>query len=369
MTQVDEPQKDEQAEKLPEPQKKSRLGAPQLLTLVVLSVFIIWAPKSQNANAYLTTRSVEISSSLPNAVVFHDFAFDALGSPAIGSVVFEYCSNSPLVALPCIAPAGFNSASASLLFQSGDTGYSIHPDTTLSSNRVILTRAVGVSTAGTKQYRIGSVTNPSATNATTYVRISTHSTTDGSGVFDDNGAVAFVTLNPLTVNLYVPPFLIMCSGVTVAIDCTSATGDVVDIGELSKNSPNSATTQFSVATNSFNGYSSIIVGSTMTAGNRTIPPLAVPGISQPGVSQFGINLRQNSIPAVGANVEGVGTGVPNGNYNTPNSFRFQSGDTIASSSLSTEWNRYTISYLVNVADSQPAGRYASTLTVIVTTTF
>ena len=107
----------------------------------------------------------------------------------------------------------------------------------------------------------------------------------------------------------------------------------------------------------------------MTAGNRTIPALASPALSQPGVSQFGINLRQNTVPSVGANVDGIGTGVASASYNTPNVYRFNSGDTIANSPLSTEWNRYTISYLVNVADSQPAGRYASTLTVIATTTF
>jgi hypothetical protein len=167
----------------------------------------------------------------------------------------------------------------------------------------------------------------------------------------------------------VPPYLILCSGVTVAVDCTNSSGVTVDLGELSKISPNSTTTQFSVATNSINGYVTTIQGSTLTAGNRTIAPLAIPGISQPGVSQFGINLRANTSPTVGQNPVGAGTGSVNANYNTPNQFRFQNGDVLASASLPTEYNRYTISYMINVVDSQPAGRYASTMTVIATTTF
>jgi len=72
---------------------------------------------------------------------------------------------------------------------------------------------------------------------------------------------------------------------------------------------------------------------------------------------------------VGTDVVGAGTGVVNANYGTPNQFRFNSGDVLASSPISTEFNRFTISYLINVADGQAAGRYASTLTVIATTTF
>lgn len=351
-----------------EPPTRKHSHGLQLLALLFLTIILLWSPKTQNANAYLTTRSVTVSSSLPSAVVEQDFQFNSLGSPSIGSIVFEYCSNTPLLVLPCTPPVGLDSSAPSLIFQSGDVGFTVHPNTALFSNKIILTRVVSASSAGTKQYRLANITNTSVVS-TNYVRITTYASTDGNGAYDDTGSVAFAVTNPLTVNLYVPPYLTMCSGVTVAADCSSTSGEVVDIGELSKTSANSATTQFAVATNSFSGYTAMIVGSTMTAGNRTIPSLVAPAFSQPGVSQFGINLRQNTAPTVGTNVTGVGTGAVNANYSTPNVFRFNSGDTIANSPLSTEWNRYTISYLVNVADGQPAGRYASTLTVIATTTF
>lgn len=368
MTMVDPKQVNPEQESQAEVHVRHKFGYMQFFALFTLGVFMLWSPKTQNAHAYLTTRSVTVNTSLPSVVTYQDFSFDSLGSATLGSVVFEYCSNSPLESVPCVAPAGFDSSAVNLLFQAGDTGFTVHPDSSLSPNKVILTRAPASSSVGTKQYRLGNLTNPSS-SATTYVRIFTYGSTDGTGVFDDTGSVAFATLAPLTVGVYVPPFIIMCSGVTVAVDCSTSAGDVVDMGELSKVSPNSATTQFAVATNSFTGYSAVIVGSTMTAGNRTIPALSAPAVSSPGVSQFGINLRQNTIPSVGANTDGAGTGFPAGGYSAPNIFRFQSGDTIASSALPTDFNRYTISYLVNVADGQPAGRYASTLTVIATTTF
>ena len=107
----------------------------------------------------------------------------------------------------------------------------------------------------------------------------------------------------------------------------------------------------------------------MTAGNRVIPALALPSLSIPGTGQFGINLRANTAPSVGTDISGTGSGSVAAGYATPNVFRFQNGDIVATSPISTEYNRYTISYLVNIPTNQAAGRYASTITVIATTTF
>jgi hypothetical protein len=329
----------------------------------------IFSQTGYRANAFLEARSIVTSSSIPSAVVRHDIQFDVLGSASLGSILVEYCATSPLLEIVCIPPVGLNSAGANLQFQSGDTGFSIHPSTSANPNIVLLTRTSSSSSIGTKQYRLGNITNPSASNTTTYVRIRLYASTDATGLHNDFGGIAFSTNAALTVGAYVPPFLILCTGVTVAVDCSSSTGAVVDMGELSRVAANSAETQFAVATNSFNGYSAAIVGSTMVAGNKIIPALASNAGSVPGSSQFGINLRKNTSPNVGSDAAGAGTGAPSVGYDTPNSFRFQSGDTIASSPISSEWNKYTISYLVNVSNVLPAGRYASTLTVIATTTF
>jgi hypothetical protein len=341
----------------------------QIIFSLFLVILIGVSQFSRPVNAYIANRSVSTSSSLPSQIVSHDFQFDLLGSPLLGSIKLEYCSSSPLLEVVCVPPVGFNSANTNLLFQGGDTSFSVHPNTLLSPNVVILTRPPTLSISGTKNYKLGNITNTSQAGSTTYVRIRTYATTNATGSYLDFGSVAYSTQNSIAVAVYVPPYLALCSGVTVAIDCTSTNGSLVNMGDLSKSAANTAETQFSVATNSFTGYNAVLVGSTMVAGNKVIPALTFPGLSQPGVSQFGVNLRKNTAPNVGKDTVGIGTGTPTVGYDQPNSFQFQSGDTVASSPISTEWNRYTLSYLVNVAPTLPAGVYASTLTVIATTTF
>ncbi len=87
-----------------------------------------------------------------------------------------------------------------------------------------------------------------------------------------------------------------------------------------------------------------------------------------GSPQFGINLRANSSPLVGSNISGIGSGVPNADFNTPNNFVLKNG-TIASSSLPTEFNVYTVSYIANISSNQPPGVYISTLTYVTTVSF
>jgi hypothetical protein len=341
----------------------------QLFFGLALFTVIIGSVSDSRTSAYLEQRSVATGSSIPSAVTDHIFQFDLIGIPFIGSMTFEYCSNSPLPGVPCVAPSGLDTSNAVLTTQVGVSDFTVHPNTSLSPNKIIITRTAGATVPGTVSYRFSTITNPDGSSPTVYVRIAFYSSTDGTGVPGDSGSVTFSIQNPLTVTVYVPPYLTMCSGVTVSVDCSSTNGSTVDLGELSKTSPTTGTTQFAVSTNSFNGYVTMIQGSTMTAGNRVIAPLPIRSFSQGGVSQFGINLRSNTAPSVGQNVIGLGTGVVAAEYNTPNQFKFVDGDTLASSPLATEWNRYTISYLVNVGSSQQAGRYATTMTVIATTTF
>ncbi len=100
----------------------------------------------------------------------------------------------------------------------------------------------------------------------------------------------------------------------------------------------------------------------MTSGNEIIPALASNGASIVGQSQFGINLAANSNPSVGATVSGSGDATANSGYGTSNSFRYNDGEMIAASSLPTEYNRFTVSYLVNVSADQSPGIYATSFT-------
>ena len=333
---------------------------------LIFAVILINSIQPSARAALLLNRSVVTTTSIPGQTSTQTFRFDIQSSSSVGSIVFLYCDNSPIFALLCDPPAGLDMQTSSLTGQSGEVGFSDDPATT--ATRKVISRPASVTTPGAVSYVFSNVVNPTSIGAV-YIRLTTYASTDGTGLPIDTGAVIFSIQQPLTVSVYVPPFLILCTGVTVQPECSSSSGFGVDLGELSKTNPNSATSQFAVGTNSFSGYTASIQGTTMTAGNRIIPRLSSLSPSVPGSGQFGINLTQNTTPVVGRNVEGSGTGVVNSTYTVPNQFIFESGDILATSSQSTEFNRYTISYLVNIGADQSPGRYAATITVIATTTF
>jgi hypothetical protein len=310
--------------------------------------------------ADLTNRTVILSSSFPSEVVNHSFTFTTITPSNIGSIQFEYCSNSPLFVDPCTPPAGLNVATAGIFTQSGMTGFSVSGAS--NANTLILTRAPVVEVPVAASYVFSNITNPSTPNQIVYVRISTFDNINATGATIDTGAVVFVVDDRFDITAFVPPYMTFCVAVNVALNCSSTSGFLGDFGEFNENAPVATTTQFAVATNDPLGYNTYLGGQTMTSGTNVIPGLAVQTFSAPGTSQFGINLRQNGSPSIGADVEGVGTGTPAPNYNAVNQFRFVDGERIAGSALSTDFNRYTISYIVNVSENQAPGVYATTIT-------
>ena len=112
-----------------------------------------------------------------------------------------------------------------------------------------------------------------------------------------------------------------------------------------------------------------MTGTTLTSGNNTIPALAADTTSQTGTSQFGLNLAANTKPQVGAGVQGPGIGAVEPNYASANHFRFVSGEELASVAQADDYRKYTVSYIVNVAKSQPPGVYANTLTYVAVANF
>ena len=322
---------------------------------VVTFILVAAVIPVSNVNASpLTSRSVRIGSSLPSAVTSHTFNFDIPTVSSVGSVEFEYCT------------AGLDVSGVTLSTQTGETGFSIDPSSTV--NRIVLTRPAGMTVIGSSSYRFTNAINQSGANSYAYVRISTFASMDGTGLRTDAGAVVYSTAQAFSVNGYVPPYLTFCVGVTVTLTCSSINGVFMNFGELSKIQPNFLTSQFSVATNDPGGYSTSVFGTTMTSGTNVIPALNIPTSSQPGVSQFGINLRSNTNPGVGADPSGIGSGVITAGYNIPNLFKF-SGAPIASTPIPSDFNLFTVSYLVNVSQSQKPGIYSTTMTYVASAAF
>lgn len=345
--------------------RKLSIKAVHIATALIVVLATILPPQKISA-APLDARSIIVSSSLPSASSAHTFNFTLSNVSTVGSIEFEYCSNSPFVGAPCTAPTGFSTVSATLATQTGETGFSIDASSTV--NRLVLTRTPIGTSAIPVQYIFNNITNHDTPNSTVYVRIATYATSNGTGPRTDTGTVAYSTASGISVAGYVPPYLTFCVGVTVALNCSSSSGVLLNFGELATNQPRFLSSQFSVATNDPGGYMTFVAGPTMTSGNNVIPGLDPPGTTQSGTSQFGMNLRANSNPSVGADPAGVGTGSIASGFNIPNQFFFRN-QVITSSPLSSDFNAFTVSYLVNISGAQQPGVYSTTLTYIATAAF
>jgi hypothetical protein len=333
-----------------------------ILVLLVLSLALYQVPSKGRA-LHLQNHSVQISTALVNATASHNFQFTYPSTNVVGSVVLQYCDGGALLTMPCNAPAGLDVSGAILASQTGNIGFNI--DTVNSTNnKIVLTRAPIAGASVLSTYNFNNIVNPSTANATTYIRISTYASIDGSGPNNDDGAVAFAAVNPFQVGAFVPPFIKLCVGITVANDCSSMSGDSINLGILSTSSTKFATSEFAAGTNSFTGYNIFTLGSTMTSGNNIIPAVNPATSSKIGTNQFGMNLKANTSPAVGQEPQGAGTATPQAGYNTSNNFKFQNGDNIASSNIATDYSKMTASYIVNIDSSQPSGIYATTITYL-----
>ncbi len=344
--------------------RKYKFSSAVFLCLLVLITNII--PIKVSA-ADLANRSLRLGSSFVSETTNHQYGFSTVTASNIGSIQFEYCSNTPLFGLPCVAPAGLNATSVGIASQSGVTGFSVSALT--NANTIIINRPVTFVGPTTINLNLSNIVNPSTVNEIDYVRISVFNNIDATGSDFDRGSVVFVVEDRFNIDAYVPPYLTFCVGITVALDCSSTAGFLANFGEFSQFSATTVTSQMSAATNDLSGYNIFISGQTMTSGNNTILELLNPTASDPGTSQFGINLISNSNPSVGSNVSGSGTGVAATGYNSANQFKFASGDRVAGSPLTTNYNRYTVSYLVNVPENQAPGVYASSFSYTAIATF
>lgn len=349
--------------------RKGAFTTDRSITLIASIVFtaallFVAVPRSFALTPYVGNRSDKISESSAGAIATHNISFSYLDTTTqVGSLKLQFCSNDPLYENPCTFPAGFNAASAVLSSQAGQaTGFSIHPNS--DANNIILSRPPLAPTPGNSAYIIDNITNPN-TPGSYYVRLTTYTSLDATGVPIETGGMVFAIVPGLSINTEVPPYLTFCAAVTiVSFDCSTATSYFIDMGELRSNQTSRASSQFVAATNAEFGYSVILSGTTLTSGNNTITALANQTAAATGTSQFGINLRSNSNPAIGADVVGPGTASATSSYNTANLFKFQNGDSVVSVPNSNDNRKFTVSYMVNTSPGQASGIYATTISYI-----
>jgi hypothetical protein len=344
------------------PYRRTRVTA-----IIILLSMVVTAPlllTSHTSAAILTLRTLRLSDyTAGDSGVNYDFSFTTNTSGPIGSVSFQVCTNYQYEDTDaCTPPDGFDASSAALVAQTGPGGFVSAPSG--NNNTLLLTRPVALNVASQAlSFNFSMLTNPSA-NGSYYVRIETFSSIDGSGTPVDYGELVFAINQNISITTTVPPYLLFCTGITIDnYDCSTAQGSLVDFGELSTTATRTGTSQLVASTNAPYGYSVTLAGSTMTAGTNVIP--AMDGEpSKVGTSQFGINGRSNSDPFVGADPAGPGLTLPSSGYNTPNQFRFNSGDIIASSDNADDYRKLTMSYIVNASADQSPGNYVATISYI-----
>jgi hypothetical protein len=338
-----------------------RLVALVLLVLLVLP-FIVSGTTAQD----LPNRSLQVLNPVPSATTTYNFNFDIGTAGQLGSIKFEFCQNSPVIGDTCDVPNGFSASSATLISQSGETGFSILPS--LPVNQLIISRLPAGASQHSVSYSFNNMKNTTITGST-YVRLTTYATTDASGATTDEGGIAYAIINALNVSAEVPPYLDFCVGISIpSFNCGSAAGQYIDLGELKPTSTASGISQFMAATNANSGYVVTLTGQTLTSGNDVIDAMSS-NSSVLGKNQFGINLVGNSSPNVGIDPAGPGVASPASSYNLANKFTFSDGDQIAISPTSDNYRRFTASYVANVAAGQQPGFYSATVTYICLATF
>lgn len=333
---------------------KSILLQAAAFALVLSSV--LFALTGSVSAAQITARKVTLGSSVASATTTYAFQFTLPSATVVQSFEAQVCT-TPSGA--CTTPSGFSVASSTLTGQPtnlGDASGWTVSTATAGSLRASKSGNVAAPT-GTTSISFSNVVNPSATNATFYARLTTYSAANWTTAID-TGAVAASTAGQITVTAAVEE--------TLSFTLTSAT---VALGTLTSGTTGSGTSTMSASTNASGGYVISANGATLTSGANTIGALASNAGSTQGSAQFGINLMANTTPSVGTAVSGSGSGTAASNYNTSNSYRFVTGETVASASAATNSNTYTVSYIANIPGNQPAGSYSTTLTYIATATF
>lgn len=365
----------------------------RILTLISIAGIILFQaalPGSAYA-AQITARSLTLvagavdGGSKPGGVVKHQFAFTLPTSGNVGSIKFQYCM---LAAGACVMPTGLVTTAATLDNQTGATGFTINNATNGSP---YLTRSsAAISGPLPVTYLLGTITNPTTTNQTFFVRIMSYVSTDGTGGSTDLGTVAASTATQIIIDGTMPESLVFCAGATVGLtltvpDCATATAGTISFNQLfSPTDTATAHSQMAASTNAGTGYVITVNGPTMTSGSNTVTAMNSATTGVKGLSQFGMNLKLNTVatstvpvglevaPAAGA-LGGTYKGQATSGYNTVDTFKYTTGDSVADSAAGgaggTDAQIFTASYIVNVPGSQPAGTYTTTLTYICTPTF
>lgn len=168
------------------------------------------------------------------------------------------------------------------------------------------------------------------------------------------------------------------SGATTTADPTltfSVNTASVSLGSLSTSITRTGTATFNVLNYTSYGYVVQILGSPPNNGAHTLTNMSSPASSSINTEQFGINLVANTSPTTfGANPAQVpdntfSFGAAASGYDATNTYKYVSGNTIASATKTSGQTNYTISYIANISNSTPGGSYSGNQVIVCTGTY
>lgn len=201
----------------------------------------------------------------------------------------------------------------------------------------------------------------------------------GSGLQSSTNYQAFQNAGDLTVGNYTGTNYQIEGGFNTTTQPfleVFVTSGNLSLGTLSTASAATTTTTFYVRAYLASGYVVRTQGTPPASGNvHTFTALSSPTASSVGTEQFGMNLVANTSPVTfGANPSQVpdstfGFGTAASGYNTANLYKYNQGDTIASSAKSSGETLFTISYLENISNNTPGGTYTYNQDLVVTATY
>jgi hypothetical protein len=204
--------------------------------------------ESASAAGEVTTRSIEMSSSVPSATnTTYSVTFTLATSTTEQGVVLDICDNDPILTdTTCTAPAGFSFTASPTVnnLSSGSCVLTAFTSvTTANSNRTLEfydnTAPVSETSGGVCTFNVTTVTNPSTTNHTFYARVymmDTKADTTGYAAGTAAGAVdaggfALSTASQITISATVQEQLTFCvSGASPGGGCSGTTTPNLTIG-------------------------------------------------------------------------------------------------------------------------------------------
>ena len=363
------------------------------LILAVLTVPPIANYTVFRANAAgLTDYKVEIGDSRAGVETFHRFSFTTPSTTNIEDVTFQYCTTASGT---CTAPTGMeltSSITVGTVQGIGGTGYSATgTDTTCTgSGNTDCTITFSVSSPGAQSadadviipFTVG-ITNPTTTNTTYFVRITTLGS--GASTIDGPNSVAFaiLTSTSIAVSASVDPNLTfsiaaVTSGGTVnsATTTVTSTASTIPFGTLTAGTPAIAAHDVTVTTNAGSGYTvtaSASASPPLTAGSNNIDEFTGTNASPATWSEPGGSTANTNTGFFGYTTadSSLCTGTANRFTDTGNEWAGTStvgGEVICSTTgVSSETTR--VGWQVEVNAIQPAGSYTGTAILIATPTY